>query len=268
MKQRLISAFFGVIIFAAIILSRKEVLNIAVAIISAIAIYEFLSAIGLKKNFVVLLSGMIFPIILYINSFICIVQPITLVFLFAVLMFFMQLVRHEKNPFSDFAMCFFVTVFVSFAFYTISKVRLFENGLANVMLVFIGSWITDSCAYFTGVFLGKHKLCPVISPKKTVEGAIGGVVGTAIILFLYSYAVSCFSDNISVNYISVFVLGILCGIVSQVGDLCASAVKREYGIKDYGNLMPGHGGVLDRFDSVLLIAPLVYAFISKFAVFI
>ena len=267
MKQRLISAFFGIILFAAVILSRKEIINIAVVIVSVMAIYELLCALGLKKFTTMLVLGMIFPVFVYINGFINFIEPVNLIFAFAALLYVLKLLFHEKCSFSDSAMCFFATILITFSFTCISAVRCGENGLANVILIFFGSWITDSCAYFTGVFLGKHKLSPVISPKKTIEGAIGGVLGTAIILFAYAYAVSYFT-NIDLNYLSVIVLGIICGIVSQIGDLCASAVKREYGIKDYGNLMPGHGGVLDRFDSILLVAPVVYIYISKFAVFI
>ena len=127
-----------------------------------------------------------------------------------------------------------------------------KMGSIYVWLVFIFAWVSDSSAYFAGFFFGKHKLIPEISPKKTVEGAIGGVFGTVI----FTVAFAMFFNEPSPMY---FVpLAIVGSIVSQLGDLFASAIKRELNIKDYGNLIPGHGGVLDRFDSILFTAPLTY----------
>ena len=133
--------------------------------------------------------------------------------------------------------------------------------------VFIGSWATDTCAYFAGYFFGKHKLAPVISPKKTVEGSIGGILGTLILMLTYSYIGAEVCD-VRVNAVNVIILSLICGGVSQLGDLCASVIKREQGIKDYGHIMPGHGGVMDRFDSVLFAAPVVYYFIESLPIFI
>ena len=110
-------------------------------------------------------------------------------------------------------------------------------------------------AYFTGYFLGKHKLCPKISPKKTIEGSIGGIIGSVVLSALFGYF---FFERILIHCI---IIGIIGGIVSQFGDLTASVFKRKMGIKDYGNLIPGHGGILDRFDSVLFTAPMVYYYI-------
>ncbi|MBO5743285.1 MAG: phosphatidate cytidylyltransferase, partial [Clostridia bacterium] len=122
-------------------------------------------------------------------------------------------------------------------------------------------------AYFAGRTLGKHKLCPKLSPKKTVEGAIGGTLGCVICICVYAYLCGkC--KVVSVNYISATFFAILTAVFSQFGDLAASRIKREYGVKDYGNLIPGHGGILDRFDSALLISPLVYYFTLYFPVII
>lgn len=125
-----------------------------------------------------------------------------------------------------------------------------------VWLIVLTAFGTDIAAYFAGVFLGKHKLCPTISPKKTIEGSIGGILGSVILcgifgaIFLRPYFVHC------------LIIGAAGGIISQFGDLTASIFKRKMGIKDYGNLIPGHGGVLDRFDSVLFTAPMVYYYIA------
>lgn len=129
-----------------------------------------------------------------------------------------------------------------------------EYGLL-VWLIFLTAFGTDIMAYFTGYFLGKHKLCPKISPKKTIEGSIGGILGSVILSALFGYF---FFERILVHCV---IIGVLGGIVSQFGDLTASVFKRKMGIKDYGNLIPGHGGILDRFDSVLFTAPMVYYYI-------
>lgn len=121
-----------------------------------------------------------------------------------------------------------------------------------IWLVFITAFGTDVFAYFTGVFLGKHKLCPKISPKKTIEGSVGGIIGSALLSGVFGYL---FAPEIWIHCV---VIGLLGSVAAQAGDLTASAFKRKLGIKDYGNLIPGHGGVLDRFDSVLFTAPFVY----------
>ena len=141
-----------------------------------------------------------------------------------------------------------------FSFHVTLVDRTGDTGIL-VWLVIFGAFGTDVMAYFAGVALGKHKLCPSISPKKTIEGSIGGILGSVIIcgafgaVFAKEYLIHC------------LILGLLCGVFSQFGDLTASIFKRKMGIKDYGNLIPGHGGILDRFDSVLFTAPLVYYYI-------
>ena len=129
-------------------------------------------------------------------------------------------------------------------------------------MVFIGSWITDSFAYFCGSFFGKHKLIPEISPKKTVEGSVGGTLFCCLFCAAYGFIIASVTE-LSVNYISLMLSGLVLSVVSQIGDLNASYLKRTYGIKDFGNIFPGHGGMLDRFDSVIAAAPFLYI-LSRF----
>ena len=121
------------------------------------------------------------------------------------------------------------------------------------LLVFITAWVSDSMAYIVGSLIGKHKLIPEVSPKKTVEGAVGGVVFAIIGCLLYGLIIELLTD-VEANYLSLSLIGLTLSVVSQLGDLIASLIKREYGVKDYSNLLPGHGGIMDRFDSVLAVS--------------
>lgn len=150
---------------------------------------------------------------------------------------------------------FYVPVMMSFVY----QIRELQNGICLVFLVFLSSWICDTCAYLVGVPLGKHKLAPKLSPNKSVEGSIGGVIGSVLLGALYG---ALLQEYLGVAFTSpVRDCAIVCGfgaLISQVGDLAASGIKRNYEVKDYGNLIPGHGGILDRFDSVIFVAPAIY----------
>ncbi|NLB80545.1 MAG: phosphatidate cytidylyltransferase [Clostridiaceae bacterium] len=133
--------------------------------------------------------------------------------------------------------------------------------------MFITSFFTDTFAYLTGRFFGRRKLLPHISPNKTVEGSIGGILGSCAGMLIYGIIVQFFF-NLTVNYLLLFGMGFVCSVVSQFGDLAASRIKRQYGIKDYGNIIPGHGGIMDRFDSVIFTAPTIYLIVSNLSPFI
>lgn len=156
-------------------------------------------------------------------------------------------------------MCaFFCVAYAPVMLSFIYLVRVLPYGVYTVWMIFISSWICDTCAYLSGMLLGKHKLAPVLSPKKSVEGAIGGIVGSALVGALYGYfIVEAVISEQQITWIFVLISAIG-AVVSQVGDLAASAIKRNHEIKDYGKLIPGHGGVMDRFDSVIFTAPMIY----------
>ena len=137
------------------------------------------------------------------------------------------------------------------------------NGAYLLGLVFLCSWGSDTCAYCVGVLFGKHKMTPKLSPKKSIEGAIGGIVGSSLLCALYThYILNVFSgDEIALNIFGAVFLGAVGAFISMIGDLAASAIKRDYNIKDYGKLIPGHGGIMDRFDSVIIVAPLIFFYV-------
>ena len=160
---------------------------------------------------------------------------------------------NTQQIFAAFFGLFYVTVMLSYIYQT----RLLEDGVFTVWLVFVCSWGCDTCAYCVGMLIGKHKMAPVLSPKKSVEGGVGGIIGAALIGVLYALAINYWGDA-DVDVITFAVIGASGGAISQIGDLAASAIKRYHNIKDYGKLIPGHGGILDRFDSVIFTAPIIY----------
>ena len=171
---------------------------------------------------------------------------------------FVYVFKFPKYHAEQVAAAFFAFVYAPLMLNCVYLTRELPQGLYLVWLILISSWGCDTCAYTVGVLIGKKKIFPVLSPKKSLEGCIGGVVGTMIIAALYGYSFveATFPDR-SVAWIIVLICGIG-AICSMVGDLAASAIKRNHEVKDYGKLIPGHGGIMDRFDSMIVTAPLVY----------
>jgi len=149
---------------------------------------------------------------------------------------------------------FYVAVMLSYIYLT----RMLPGGVFTVWLVFICSWGCDTCAYCVGMLIGKHKMSPKLSPKKSVEGAVGGVAGAALLTALYCFIFRSPMHLERGEIVILAVIAAIAGLISMVGDLTASAIKRNYDIKDYGKLIPGHGGILDRFDSMIITAPIIY----------
>ena len=168
-----------------------------------------------------------------------------------ILLMFVYVFTYPKYNAHQIMSAFFGVVYVAVMLSFIFLTRNLPEGKFIVWLIFLCSWGCDTCAYCVGMLIGKHKMAPVLSPKKSVEGGIGGVVGAALLGAIYAAAIK----GPMVEY------AVICGIgalISMVGDLAASAIKRNQGIKDYGKLIPGHGGILDRFDSVIFTAPVIY----------
>jgi phosphatidate cytidylyltransferase len=177
---------------------------------------------------------------------------------------FFAIFKHNKYSLNDLAVTVFGIVYIPFliAFLILVRSKPGSDGFWLMWLVFIGAWGTDIFAYTFGRLFGKHKIIPVISPNKTVEGSVGGFLGCAGMTVLYGAILHGNGILTDVRIVDFVLIGICCGILSQLGDWMASSMKRYLKIKDFGNLMPGHGGALDRFDSILVIAPFVYFYAS------
>lgn len=161
---------------------------------------------------------------------------------------------HADQVMTVFFCAFYPGVLFSFLYLT----RELTWGVYLVWLIFISSWICDTCAYLTGMAIGRHKLAPVLSPKKSIEGSIGGVAGSALVGALFAWIFLLPLTNQPETVWAVALISAAGAVISQVGDLAASAIKRDHQIKDYGKLIPGHGGIMDRFDSMLFTAPVIY----------
>lgn len=167
--------------------------------------------------------------------------------------------RYPRYKISEIAEAIFGYIYVPVFLSYICTTRNMNGGLYLVWLIFLSSWGTDTCAYCIGKLFGKHKMTPELSPNKSVEGAVGGVVGAALLTFIIYGLI--FRERMGFDWVTVLIIVVAVALgsyISMIGDLCASAIKREYKIKDFGSLIPGHGGVLDRMDSVVFTAPIVY----------
>lgn len=261
LKTRIISAAVGLVLLSIVMyFFNTPVLDVAVALLSAVAVHEFVHAAGLSEHklleAVCLIFGVAFSTV-YFNIF----SGITFLaeLLFAGILMIMLLFDHKELEVGKIAFAFMASSLVPRAFSMLLLYREYDKPVSYYLvgLSLCVAWLNDIFAYFSGYFFGKKKLCPEISPKKTVEGAIGGVAGDLILCLALTYAFSA-AANLQVNWLSLCIFLPIGAVASIFGDLCASIVKRQYGIKDYGNIMPGHGGVMDRFDSWVFVAPLLY----------
>lgn len=257
-KTRLISGIVLVLIALVTIISGGPVLYATLLMISLIGMSELYKVFDVHKSSLGIV-GYVFAVIYYAAVYLLrsdALMPMFMAFLIALLMVYVFTYPKYKADqiMAVFFGLFYVTVMLSYIF---QIRRMPGEGVFLVWLVFLCSWGCDTCAYCVGVLFGKHKMAPVLSPKKSIEGAVGGVVGAALLGVLYSLAVNHFAGQ-SFSPIVFAVVCVAGGLISMVGDLAASAIKRNYAIKDYGKLIPGHGGILDRFDSVIFVAPIIY----------
>lgn len=253
-KTRLISGILLVAAALLTIITGGAVLWTVLLCISVIGAEELYRAMDVHKNgFGLLETAACLGILLYYGAAALDFgrYGMMAVLLALILILFVYVFTYPKYDAHQIAAAFLGIVYVAVMLSYIYLTRNLENGHFIVWLIFLCSWGCDTCAYCVGMLIGKHKMAPVLSPKKSVEGAVGGVIGAALLGVAYAAA----TKGPMAEYAVICAAGAL---ISMVGDLAASAVKRNQGIKDYGKLIPGHGGILDRFDSVIITAPVIY----------
>lgn len=233
-------------------------LPIAISLISMLGVHEALWSTSFLKHprisgYSLLLAGVI-PFWVFYDG-----RPLPALcglFLYVILLFCEAIASHKRITLEKMGGAFFLSVMIPFFLSSFLRIRNMEQWEFYIILPFLGAFASDAMALFAGMLFGKHKLAPELSPKKTVEGAVGGVVGAVAGMLIYGVVLSL-GFRTGVNYLYLVVYGVLGSAVSQLGDLSFSYIKREYGIKDFGNIFPGHGGMLDRFDSVIFCAPMM-----------
>ena len=290
MKTRIISGAVALLLLVIIILLRGTVVfNIGFGLVGALMAYELYRAEKLEKEYALLLPSVIFalvwPILTYFvpsgrlfaeigvegdpssaqklafTAFLYIIAA----FAYIVIITTVLLFHHKTVSGGKFYLCALYTLLIAACMGSLCDiVRFFgDASVLCLALTFMGSWVADSGAYFAGTLFGKHKLCPSISPKKTVEGLIGGAVTNAAVFAIFAAVVNALRNDISMNIPFYAAIGVICCLLGLLGDLTASLIKRECEIKDFGNIMPGHGGAMDRFDSVVYVAPfMLLTFVS------
>ena len=259
-KTRLISGILLVIAALLTIISGNYVLFVTLLCVSLLGMQELYKAMGVHKEQTEFLelAGYLGAILYYVSLLLGFERYGTMAILIAlILIMFVYVFSYPKYNADQVMATFFGVVYVAVMLSFILLTRNLPDGKFIVWLIFLCSWGCDTCAYCVGMLIGKHKMAPILSPKKSVEGGVGGVVGAALLGAIFA---ACMNHFASAD-VSPVLCAVICGVggaISQIGDLSASAIKRNHEIKDYGKLIPGHGGILDRFDSVIFTAPIIY----------
>jgi phosphatidate cytidylyltransferase len=260
MKIRIISSLIALPLLFGVMFLGGNVLLVACALLSIVGIFEFYNAFSRIKVYPIYIVGYIATISYYLNIATIKSGVITSAIVFmTVLSLLVANVFAKKRDIFDMLVTLGGIFYITFFFSHVYLLSQIDTTRFFIWFIFILAWVSDTFAYFTGYFFGRTKLIPDVSPKKTVEGSLGGILGTVLVCVAYSMAF----DKSFIYYS--MLLALIGSPLSQIGDLIASKIKRHTGIKDFGNIMPGHGGVLDRFDSILITAPVVYYFVVVYA---
>jgi phosphatidate cytidylyltransferase len=278
MKTRIIvSVILLPIFFAVLFVFPPYILTAVVSLICAIAAYELLSATfraGKRVKIYTLTSAALLPVAVYINADPAIaishLQATDhyliriILFLLLSLLFVEAILAYKTEKqifFPQILIALFGGVVIPFLLSSLISLKTMPEGHLMVLLPIVCAFLTDSGAYFTGVAIGKRKVCPNVSPKKTLEGCLGGIISGIAGMLLYGMILDI-TTQLTVYYYVLGIYGIIGSVVTELGDLAFSLIKREYDIKDYGKLIPGHGGMLDRFDSMIFTAPTMYLLLT------
>ena len=235
-------------------------LNLAIGLISVLAVYEIISALGLAKNLILLIPSLLFSAVYPFLS--VAFWHEAAYFLYTVVIFAALIFYHPEITFREVGVIYSMSLLIPTALGTIISLREIggDHGMFYVIIAIFSAWSADVGAFFAGTFFGRHKLCPSISPNKTYEGVAGGFALNilAMLVFGYIFQAIYYAYSVRVSYLSLLLIGIFGTVVSILGDLSFSLIKRSCHIKDFSEIIPGHGGILDRFDSVIFEAPFVY----------
>lgn len=263
MKTRILTAVCLLPVFLGIIYAAPKICTVILfSLVCAIAAYELLHSTGFVKETRTILLSAIFAASVPVWCWFGMpyIWALLGILVFTCCLFGELLISKAKLAINNLCLCYVAAFVIPFLLSGLVRIHMQENGLYLIAVPLIMAFVSDSGAYFVGRAMGKHKLAPVISPNKTVEGVVGAVVITAAAMVLYCTILqNAFSLN--VNYLYAVIYGVAGSMAGVFGDLSFSAIKRSAGTKDYGNLMPGHGGILDRFDSMAVIAPLAEVFV-------
>ena len=257
-KTRLLSGIVLVAAALVLIITGGDVLLFSTLLISYIGMFELYRIFHVEKELPGIV-GYLAATVFYCNlkwAFLPDLMVVVLGFLMALM--FVYVFTYPKYKTEQMLAVFFGVFYVAVMLSYVYQTRMLTAGAYIVWLIFLCSWGCDTCAYCVGMLIGKHKMSPKLSPKKSIEGAVGGILGAALLTALYCFI---FRSQMEMQKGEILVLAIIAAVaafISMIGDLCASAIKRNYDIKDYGHLIPGHGGILDRFDSMIITAPIIY----------
>lgn len=257
-KTRLISGIVLVIVAFGLIYAGGDILLAGTLIISLVGMMELYRVFKFEKT-ILSTAGYLAACVYYAFLRINVIQDRMILLMgYMIILMFIYVLCYPKYRAKQIMAAFFGLFYVAIMLSYVYQIRMLERGLYLTALIFLCSWGCDTCAYCVGKLIGKHKMSPVLSPKKSIEGAIGGVAGAALLTGIYCYAFRRQMELTGDKIGMLCAIAAVAGLISMVGDLTASAIKRNYDIKDYGTLIPGHGGILDRFDSMIITAPIIY----------
>lgn len=260
MKTRIVVSIILLPLLLIVVLALPKIFTaILFGVLAAIAAYELLVSTGYMKHIRLAAYAMVMAFLVSLWSYFGMPYAIGVLGLlvFTCFLFGEMMLSHVKLRFEKVALCYVAGILIPYLFTSLVRIHSVSGtGRYFIMLPFIVAFMSDTGGYFIGRYFGKYKLAPVISPKKTIEGAVGGILGAVVGMLIYSLTLH-FAFSFQVNFFYGAIYGLAGSFAGIFGDLCFSVLKRQAGIKDYGNLIPGHGGILDRFDSMMMVAPLM-----------
>lgn len=263
MVTRILSGIIGFPIVAILLIFGNQfIIDMVFSLVAIICLYEFYNSFKVKELKPITWVGYVIALgISFIHMFSSdeILFSLKFIIPIVIIIFFIQsIITKMKYSIIDIAVSLLGILYIVGFIIFIPMIRGLNDGKFYIWYLLFCSWGADTFAYFTGMAIGKHKFSK-ISPKKTIEGCFGGIIGATLLCIAYTYFLNKYS-GLNLNYMYILIMSAILSILSEIGDLAASSIKRYTGIKDFGNIIPGHGGILDRIDSLIFIAPIMYLF--------